>query len=81
VLGNGVLLLLRDLGHDAGPSRLCAAGTALVIAVMTYVVGWRRQRLLSQRPLPTPLTPRRAIRLIGVSVVALIVVTAFAVVL
>jgi hypothetical protein len=49
-----------------------------VIAVVTYHVGQRRQHLLSRRPLPVPLAPRRAIRLIGVSAIVLIVVTAFA---
>ena len=78
VLGNGALLVLRDLGPDAGPPRVFAAGTAVVIAVVTYVVARRRQHLLNQRPLPAPLTPRRTVRLIGVSVLVLIVVTAFA---
>jgi uncharacterized membrane protein YidH (DUF202 family) len=78
VLGNGALLLLRDVGHTAGPAQWCAAGVAVVIAVVTYHVGQRRQHLLSRRPLPVPLAPRRAIRLIGVSAIVLIVVTAFA---
>ncbi len=78
VLGNGALLLSRDFGDSSGPSQLSAAALAVVIAVLTYVVGWRRQRLLSRRPLPVPLPPRGAIRLVGASVVLLIVVTAFA---
>ncbi|HET9257568.1 MAG TPA: DUF202 domain-containing protein [Pseudonocardiaceae bacterium] len=78
VLGNGALLLLRDLGHGAGPARWCAAGAAGVIAAGIYLVGRRRQLLLSRRPLPAPLAARGAIRLIGAAVVALIVVTAFA---
>lgn len=78
VLGNGTLLLLRDFGHSSGPPQLSAAALAVMIAALTYVVGWRRQRLLSRRPLPVPLAPRGAVRLVGASVVLLIVVTAFA---
>jgi uncharacterized membrane protein YidH (DUF202 family) len=76
VLGNGALLLVRDLGHDPSPPRLLAAGLAAVIAVTTYLLGYQRQRVLAQRPLPTRLAPRRQIRLIGASVLVLIVVTA-----
>jgi Domain of unknown function (DUF202) len=75
VLGNGALVLVRDLGDDPGPPHLVAAGLAAVIAVTTYLLGRLRQRALAQRPLPTPLAPRREIRLIGASVVILIVVT------
>lgn len=78
VLGNGTLLLVRDLDHYTGTLRLVPAGLAMLIAVLTYLVGARRQRVLRARPLPRPLAARRQVRLIGGSVVMLIVVTALA---
>ncbi|MCA1836342.1 MAG: DUF202 domain-containing protein [Actinobacteria bacterium] len=78
VLGNGALLMLRDLHHYTGPLRLLPAGLAVVIATATYLAGVQRQRVLRRRPLPAPLAPRRQIRLIGASVLVLIVVTALA---
>ncbi|MGH3671889.1 MAG: DUF202 domain-containing protein [Pseudonocardiaceae bacterium] len=78
VLGNGALLLVRDLDHYSGPLRLLPAGLAVVIAVATYLAGRQRQRALGRRPLPTELAPRRQVRLIGTSVMLLIVVTALA---
>ena len=78
VLANGALLLLRDVVSYTGPLRLLPAGLAAVIAVATYLVGRQRQRLLTRRPLPDRLAPRCQIRLIGGSVLVLIVVTALA---
>jgi len=78
VLGNGALLLLHDVFHYTGPLRLLPAGPAVVIAVATYQVGRQRQRLLTRRPLPDRLAPRWQIRLIGGSVLVLIVITALA---
>ena len=76
VLGNGALLLLRDVDNYAGPLRLLPAGLAAVIAVATYLVGRQRQHQLARRPLPARLTARWQVRLIGASVVVLILVTA-----
>jgi hypothetical protein len=78
VLGNSALLFLRDILHYSGPLRLLPAGLAAVIAVATYLVGRQRQHLLTRRPLPDRLAPRWQIRLIGGSVLVLIVVTALA---
>ncbi|HEY9415843.1 MAG TPA: DUF202 domain-containing protein [Pseudonocardia sp.] len=78
VLGNGVLLLLRDLHHDSGPMGLAPAGLAVVVALLTYLIGRRRQRLLRSRPLPRLIGAGREIHLIGISVIALTVVTALA---
>ncbi len=78
VLGNGALLLLRDLHHYSGPLRLAPAALAIVVALLTYIIGRRRQRLLRTRPAPSSLGAGREIHLIGVSVIALIIVTALA---
>jgi uncharacterized membrane protein YidH (DUF202 family) len=76
VLGNGALLLLRDIHGHAGPLRLIPAGMAIVVAVLTYVVGVRRQRLLRRHPSARTLVARREVWLVGVSIVTLGVVTA-----
>jgi hypothetical protein len=78
VLGNGALLLLRELHHYNGPMRLAPAGLAVVVALSTYLIRLRRQRLLRVRPLPHLIGAGREIHLIGTSVIVLIVVTAIA---
>ena len=75
VLGNGGLLLLKNFHGHAGTVRLVAVGLALAIALLMYLIGVRRQRTLSRRPLPQPITPRRDVYLVGTAVVLLIVVT------
>ena len=76
VLGNGVLLLLHDVHGHSGPMRFLPACLAIVVALLTYLVGVRRQRLLRQRPCARTLVARREVWLIGVSIVTLAVVTA-----
>lgn len=75
VLGNGALLLLRELHHYNGPLRLAPA---VVVALATYLIGLRRQRLLRIRPLPRRVGAGLEVHIIGISVIVLIVVTAFA---
>lgn len=72
VLANGAILSLRDT-HSA--LQLVTAGVAAVLALSTYLVGVRRQRLLAQRPLPRRISPRREVYLTGTSVVALILLS------
>jgi uncharacterized membrane protein YidH (DUF202 family) len=76
VLGNGVLVLVRDLHGDGGPLRFVLAGLAAIVAAWMYAVGVRRQRLLRRRPLPARLVPRREVRLVGAAVLTLIAATA-----
>jgi uncharacterized membrane protein YidH (DUF202 family) len=77
VLANGALLFLRELHSYPGPFRYVPAGLAVVVALLTYRVGVRRQRLLRRRPLPETITARREVQLVGGSIVVLIVATAF----
>jgi hypothetical protein len=49
---------------------------AAVLALLTYVIGVRRKRILNRRPLPNRITPRREVGLIGISVLVVIIVTA-----
>lgn len=72
LLANGVLLLLRDLRNLPGRLGLAAVAFAVLVATATYIIGRRRQGVLTKRPLPQPLTPRREVYLLGFSVVVLI---------
>jgi hypothetical protein len=70
--------MLRAFQGYNGSFRLLAVGLAVTIALSTYVIGIRRQRMLGRRPLPQSITPRRDVRLLGVSVLVLIVASALA---
>lgn len=75
VLGNGVLLMLKNFHSYTGPLRLAAAVLAVAVALSTYLISLRRQRTLSTRPLPERVTPRREVRVVGISVLVLIVIS------
>jgi uncharacterized membrane protein YidH (DUF202 family) len=75
LLGNGALLMLRDLRSLPGRLGLVAVAFAVTIALVTYMIGLRRQRVLTSRPLPRQLTPRLEVYLLGISVIVLIVVS------
>jgi uncharacterized membrane protein YidH (DUF202 family) len=78
VLGNGVLLVLKQLPHYRGLGPLIVSGVAAVIALVVYVIGLRRQQTLGRQPLPPQITPRREVQLIGGLVIVLtLVVTAW----
>ncbi|OBA57754.1 hypothetical protein A5647_22685 [Mycobacterium sp. 1100029.7] len=77
-LVNGALLTLRDLHGVRDATTLTVAGVALVAALCTYVIAMQRQRTLQQRPLPTRITPRRQVSIVGVATLLLIVMTAIA---
>jgi uncharacterized membrane protein YidH (DUF202 family) len=74
VLANGVILLLRDTHAHA--LHVIAASIAAALAVSTYLIGVRRQRLLARRPLPDRISPRHEVYLTGAAVVALILISA-----
>jgi Domain of unknown function (DUF202) len=77
-LANGALLTLKDLHGYNGPAGLIPAGLAAAVALCTCLIALQRQRTLGHRPLPTRITARRAVCLVGVAVLLLIVVTAVA---
>ncbi len=78
-LVNGVLLAIKDV-HGAGQrlGALLPAGVACAAALGTYAIARRRQHALAQRPLPSPITARRAVYIIGIATLALTVTTAIA---
>ena len=78
VLANGAILLIRDTHGRPSAPQLVAAGLAAALALSTYLIGVRRQRILAQRPLPDRISPRREVYLTGGSIIALIVISALA---
>jgi uncharacterized membrane protein YidH (DUF202 family) len=78
VLANGAILLIRDTHGKPGAAQLVAAGIAALLALATYLIGVRRQRMLAHRPLPDRISPRREVYLTGGSIIALIVISALA---
>lgn len=78
-LVNGVLLALKDV-HGAGQrlGALLPAGVACAAALITYVIARRRQHTLAQRPLPTRITARRQVYIVGYAALALTITTAIA---
>jgi uncharacterized membrane protein YidH (DUF202 family) len=77
-LVNGALLSIKNYHGNERPAELIAAGIASAAAVCSYVIALRRQRVLQQRPLPTRITARRQVYLVGIASMVLIVVTTIA---
>jgi uncharacterized membrane protein YidH (DUF202 family) len=78
VLANGALLMARSFHAYNGSVRLFADGLAVTLALITCLIGRRRQRTLAHRPLPQRITPRCEVYLVGISVLVLILVVAVA---
>jgi hypothetical protein len=82
VLANGALLMaiMATSSFHAynGSGRLVAVGLAGILALITCLIGRRRQRTLTHRPLPQRITPCREVYLVGISVLVLILVAAVA---
>lgn len=75
VLGNGALLMVREIHGAQVASQIAAVCLAATVALLIYLVGARRQRLLRHRPVPVDVTARREIQIVGWSITALIVAT------
>ncbi len=75
VLANGVLLLVPGTQRSPDALHFAAAGIAAALALSTYLIGIRRQRLLAREPLPDRISPRREVYLTGASIIALILIT------
>jgi uncharacterized membrane protein YidH (DUF202 family) len=74
-LGNGALLMIRNLHGPVGPWQLIPAFLAAAVALGTYVIALRRQRTLQRHPLPARITPRRQVYVIGTAALVLVVAT------
>jgi uncharacterized membrane protein YidH (DUF202 family) len=79
-IGNAALLAVRQVSHAELTLALVPAALALVIAIATALYGRHRTRVLSHGPLPDPLAARRAVGLLGWSVVVLAVLSGAALV-
>lgn len=77
LMANGALLTIRDLHGAAGLAGVVPPVLAAVVAGCTYVIALQRQWTLQRRPLPTRITPRRDVHILGFTVLLLILVTAF----
>lgn len=75
-LANGAVLAIKDLHGAADPAARVLAVLATLVALCTYLIAVRRQRTLSQLPLPARITARRQVYVIGMAVVLLVVATA-----
>jgi uncharacterized membrane protein YidH (DUF202 family) len=75
VLANGALLSVREIGA-AGPTvALVPVTLAVLIALVTVVVGRHRAAILRRSPLPARVAPTVSVPVVGWSVVALALVT------
>ena len=75
-LVNGVLLTLKDWHGATGPASLIPPTLAGAAALCCFLITLQRQRTLGQRPLPTRITARTSVYIVGIAVLVLIVVTA-----
>ena len=81
ILANGAVLMLHDIAHHRAGFGLAAAGIAVAVAVLTFIIGVRRQRVLARDPLPDRLTPHTEVVVTTVAVLILITVSVVAVVI
>jgi uncharacterized membrane protein YidH (DUF202 family) len=79
VLANGAVLMLHDIAHHRAGFGLAAAGVAVAVAALTYLIGMRRQRVLARHPLPPRLAPRLEVVVLTAAVLVLVVVSVTAV--
>jgi uncharacterized membrane protein YidH (DUF202 family) len=74
-LANGVLLAIKEIQGAKDWTPLIPAGVALAAALCTYLIAFRRQATLQQRPLPARISPRRPVYIVGIATLLLIVMT------
>lgn len=72
---SGAVLLFKEVRGVDGAVRLGVVGLGVVIALIAYRIGMRRQQTLSTWPLPAQVTARREVHLIGSLVLVLIVIS------
>ncbi|ORA80205.1 DUF202 domain-containing protein [Mycobacterium malmoense] len=77
-LANGALLMIRNLHGPVWPTAFIPAFLAGAVALGTYGIALHRQRTLQRQPIPTRITPRRQVHVIGTAVLVLIIVTSVA---
>lgn len=75
MLANGALLMLHDLQRHRAGFGLAAASVAVVIALLVYLVGVRRQHILARHPLPRNVRPTTEVHVVTIGVLVLIIVS------
>jgi uncharacterized membrane protein YidH (DUF202 family) len=75
MLGNAALLSLHEIGAAGLTVALVPATFAVLIALVTVVIGRHRAALLRRSPFPARVAPALAVPVVGSSVVALAVVS------
>ncbi|GAA1223957.1 DUF202 domain-containing protein [Pseudonocardia alaniniphila] len=75
MLANAALLSVREIGAAGLTVAVVPATFAVLIALVTVVLGRRRAALLRRSPFPARVAPVLAVPVVGWSVVALAVVT------
>ncbi|WP_433286844.1 DUF202 domain-containing protein [Pseudonocardia sp. CA-142604] len=75
MLANAALLSVREIGAAGLTAAVVPAALAVLIALVTVLVGRRRAALLRRSPFPARVAPALAVPVVGWSVVALVVVT------
>ncbi|CAM4091073.1 putative membrane protein [Mycobacterium basiliense] len=78
LLVNGVLLTTKDMHAHGGLAGLIPAGLAAIAASCGYAIAYQRQRTLRRRPRPARINARHQVYTVGIAVLVLMVVTAFA---
>lgn len=73
-LANGALLMIRNLHGSVGPAGVIPAALAGAVALLTYYISVRRQRIL-QQPIGAGITARGPVYIIGTASLLLILVT------
>ena len=77
-LVNGVLLTIKDWHGATEPAALIPAALAGAAALCSFLITLQRQRTLGRRPIPTRITARIPVYVVGIAVLVLVVVTAVA---
>jgi uncharacterized membrane protein YidH (DUF202 family) len=75
VLANGALLMAHDIADHRAGFGLAAGVIAVLVALLTYVIGLRRQRILAREPLPQRITPHTEVLVVTAAVLVLVIVS------
>lgn len=78
MLGNGALMMVHYIAQREAGFGIVAVSVAVAVALLVFVAGVRRQRLLAREPLPRRIAPVREVYILTAGVLTLIVVSVLA---